>query len=112
LLLANVRPEDQAKWMQRSYYRHLPRRPLTSDAIGDLLRDHLGQDASVAALPEMIRDRTKGNPLHAAVAVLVAFYGPVRGFFRGLRVRFYPIYRRRRCHRHDDRRSGALCRAE
>jgi predicted ATPase len=62
LLLVNFRPEYQARWMQRSYYQHLPLQPLTSDAINDLLRDHLGEDPSVAALPETIEERTKGNP--------------------------------------------------
>ncbi len=62
LLLVNFRPEYRARWMQRSYYQHLPLQPLTSDAIRDLLHYHLGQDASVAALSGMIRDRTRGNP--------------------------------------------------
>ena len=62
LLLVNFRPEYQAHWMQRSYYQHLPLQPLGADAIRVLLSDHLGQDPSVAALPEMIQDRTKGNP--------------------------------------------------
>src|SRR5271169_6901150 len=48
--------------MQRSYYQHLPLQPPTSEAIRALLQDHLGQDRSVAALPEMIEERTKGNP--------------------------------------------------
>jgi class 3 adenylate cyclase/tetratricopeptide (TPR) repeat protein len=62
LLLVNFRPEYQARWMQRSHYQHLPLQPLTYDAIRDLVRDHLGQDPSVAALPEMVEERTKGNP--------------------------------------------------
>jgi len=33
LLLVNFRPEYQARWMQRSYYQHLPLQPLTSEAI-------------------------------------------------------------------------------
>src|SRR5262249_5726575 len=62
LWLLNFRPEYQARWMQRSYYQHLPLQPLAPDAIRQLLRDELGDDASVAALPEMIHARTKGNP--------------------------------------------------
>ena len=58
----NFRPEYQARRMQRSHYQHLPLQPLTSDAISDLFRDHLGQDRSVAALPETIEERTEGNP--------------------------------------------------
>ncbi len=62
LWLLNFRPEYQARWMQRSYYQHLPLQPLAPDAIRQLLRDELGGDASVAALPETIHARTKGNP--------------------------------------------------
>jgi len=62
LWLLNFRPEYQARWMQRSYYQHLPLQPLAPDAIRQLLRDELGDDSSVATLPEMIHARTKGNP--------------------------------------------------
>ena len=62
LWLLNFRPQYQVRWMQRSYYQHLPLQPLAPDAIRQLLRDELGDDASVAALPEMIHARTKGNP--------------------------------------------------
>jgi class 3 adenylate cyclase/tetratricopeptide (TPR) repeat protein len=62
LWLLNFRPEYQARWMQRSYYQHFPLQPLAPDAIGQLLRDELGDDPSVAALPETIHARTKGNP--------------------------------------------------
>ena len=62
LWLLNFRPEYQARWMQRSYYQHLPLQPLAPDAIRQLLRDELGGDPSVAGLPEMIHTRTKGNP--------------------------------------------------
>ena len=62
LWLLNFRPEYQARWMQRSYYQHLPLQPLAPDAIRQLLHDELGGDPSVAALPETIHTRTKGNP--------------------------------------------------
>lgn len=62
LMLLNFRPEYQARWMQRSYYQQLPLPPLGPEAIRTLLRDHLGEDPSVAALPETIHQRTKGNP--------------------------------------------------
>ncbi len=62
LLLVNFRPEYQAPWMQRSYYQQLPLQPLGPEAIRALLRDQLGVDTSVSALPEMIHERTKGNP--------------------------------------------------
>jgi class 3 adenylate cyclase/tetratricopeptide (TPR) repeat protein len=62
LLLLNFRPEYQAPWMQRSYYQHLPLQPLDPEAIRDLLRDQLGEDPSVAGLPELIHEHTRGNP--------------------------------------------------
>jgi class 3 adenylate cyclase/tetratricopeptide (TPR) repeat protein len=62
LLLVNFRPEYQAPWMQRSYYQHLPLQPLDPQAIRDLLRDQLGEDPSVAGLPELIHEHTRGNP--------------------------------------------------
>jgi class 3 adenylate cyclase/tetratricopeptide (TPR) repeat protein len=62
LVLLNFRPEYQADWMQRSYYQQLPLQPLAPEAIRAFLRDQLGEDPSVAALPEMIHERTKGNP--------------------------------------------------
>jgi adenylate cyclase len=62
LLLVNFRPEYQARWMQRSYYQQLPLQPLGPEAIRALLRDQLGEDPSVAALPGIIHERTKGNP--------------------------------------------------
>jgi class 3 adenylate cyclase/tetratricopeptide (TPR) repeat protein len=62
LLLLNFRPEYQARWMQRSYYQHLLLQPLDPKAIRALLRDQLGDDPSVATLPEAIHERTKGNP--------------------------------------------------
>ncbi len=62
LMLLNFRPEYQARWMQRSYYQQLPLPPLGPEAIRALLRDHLGDDPGVAALPETIHQRTKGNP--------------------------------------------------
>jgi predicted ATPase len=48
--------------MQRSYYQQLLLQPLDFEAIRALLRDQLGEDPSVAALPEIIDARTKGNP--------------------------------------------------
>jgi predicted ATPase len=62
LVVVNFRPEYHAAWMQRSYYQQLPLAPLSTEAIGALLRDLLGADASVKALPELIRERTGGNP--------------------------------------------------
>lgn len=62
LLLLNFRPEYQAEWMAKSYYRQVPLLPLDSESIGELLQDLLGTDPSVAELPGLIRERAEGNP--------------------------------------------------
>ena len=51
LLLVNFRPDYHAPWMGGSYYQHVTLQPLGSDAIRGLLREYLGTDPSVAALP-------------------------------------------------------------
>ncbi len=70
LWLVNFRPEYQARWMQRSHYQQLLLQPLGADAIRALLRDQLGEDPSVATLPELIHERTKGNPFFIEELVL------------------------------------------
>ena len=62
LWIVNFRPEYRAGWLQRSYYQHLSLQPLTTEAIRALLRDHLGNHPSTATLPELIHDKTRGNP--------------------------------------------------
>jgi adenylate cyclase len=62
LVLVNFRPEYHADWMSRSIYRQLPLLPLGRAAIEELLVDLLGGDPSLAALPERIQERTRGNP--------------------------------------------------
>ncbi len=62
LVLVNFRPEFHAGWMQKSHYQQLPLIPLGPEAIRALLEDLLGSDRSVAALPEVITERTAGNP--------------------------------------------------
>jgi class 3 adenylate cyclase len=62
LVVVNFRPEYQAEWMSRSYYRRLPLLPLGREASEELLMDLLGRDASLAELLERIHERTRGNP--------------------------------------------------
>jgi DNA-binding IscR family transcriptional regulator len=85
-VLLNFRPEFHARWMQRSYYQQLPLAPLSAEAIDALLRDLVGSDASVKALPELIRERTGGNPffIEEVVQALVENGGLVgaRGGYR------------------------------
>jgi adenylate cyclase len=62
LLLVNFRPEYHANWMGKSYYQQLPLVPLGPEAVEELLGDLLGDDPSLADLPDLIRARTGGNP--------------------------------------------------
>jgi adenylate cyclase len=62
LLILNFRPEYQAAWMSRSYYRQIALAPLGAGATEEMLKELLGSDPSVDELAELIRERTKGNP--------------------------------------------------
>jgi predicted ATPase len=62
LLLVNFRPEYHADWMGKSEYQQLSLRPLGPEEIEALLHELIGEDASVAVLPDLIRERTGGNP--------------------------------------------------
>jgi hypothetical protein len=65
LLVVNTRPEYNAQWMQRSWYRQIPLRPLGPEAIAELLGDLLGEPDTVDALASRIYERTAGNPFFA-----------------------------------------------
>ncbi len=62
LTVLNFRPEYQAAWMSKSYYRQIPLAPLGLDATEEMLGDLLGSDPSLDGLPELVRERTAGNP--------------------------------------------------
>jgi class 3 adenylate cyclase/tetratricopeptide (TPR) repeat protein len=62
LAVFNFRPEYRAPWLEASWFRMLPLRPLPAAASVELLRDLLGQDPSLAGLPERIIAHTGGNP--------------------------------------------------
>ena len=62
LTIVNFRPEYRAPWMSKSYYRQIALVPLGPEAIEEMLGDLLGSDASLGGLPELIRERTGGNP--------------------------------------------------
>jgi class 3 adenylate cyclase/tetratricopeptide (TPR) repeat protein len=62
LVVLNFRPEYNAPWMSRSYYRQIALAPLGAEAIEELLAELLGSDPSLDGLAELIRDRTQGNP--------------------------------------------------
>jgi class 3 adenylate cyclase/tetratricopeptide (TPR) repeat protein len=62
LTVVNFRPEYRAPWMSKSYYRQIALAPLGAEATEQLLADLLGSDESLGGLPELIRERTQGNP--------------------------------------------------
>jgi adenylate cyclase len=65
LVIVNFRPEYHAAWMQKSYYEQIPLMPLSPEAIRELVRDRLGNDPSVESLPQLIHERSGGNPFFA-----------------------------------------------
>jgi class 3 adenylate cyclase len=80
LLLLNFRPEYRAEWMARSDYRRIPVLPLGDDAIGEMLAELLGGDASVVPLRDRLCDRARGNPFFAEELVLaLASSGALEG---------------------------------
>ena len=62
LTIVNFRPEYSAPWMSRSFYRQVSLLPLGAEAIKALLADLLGSDPSLNGLPDLIQERTAGNP--------------------------------------------------
>jgi class 3 adenylate cyclase/tetratricopeptide (TPR) repeat protein len=62
LTVVNFRPEYHASWMSKSYYRQIALVPLGPEAIEEMLGDLLGSDPSLDGLPELVRERTGGNP--------------------------------------------------
>ncbi len=62
LVVVNFRPEYQAAWMRKSYYRQLALLPLGPEVSAELLRDLLGDDPSLDGVAHRIHRRTAGNP--------------------------------------------------
>jgi class 3 adenylate cyclase/tetratricopeptide (TPR) repeat protein len=62
LAITNFRPEYSASWMRKSYYRQISLAPLGAEAIKALLAELLGEHPSLNGLPDLIQERTAGNP--------------------------------------------------
>jgi class 3 adenylate cyclase/tetratricopeptide (TPR) repeat protein len=62
LLVVNFRPGFVAPFMQRSHYRQISMPPLEPVQANSLVRDHLGNDPSLALLTRNIVERAQGNP--------------------------------------------------
>jgi class 3 adenylate cyclase/tetratricopeptide (TPR) repeat protein len=61
LLLVNFRPGLVAPWTQRSHYRQINLAPLENIEASLVLRDLLGDDASIALLSRNLTERAQGN---------------------------------------------------
>jgi class 3 adenylate cyclase/tetratricopeptide (TPR) repeat protein len=62
LLVVNFRPGFAAAFTQRSHYRQIVMPPLASEQAEHLLREHFGDDPSLALLSRNIIERAQGNP--------------------------------------------------
>jgi len=62
LLVVNFRPGFTAPLMQRAHYRQINMPALAPAQAAQLLRDHLGNDPSLALLSRNIVERAQGNP--------------------------------------------------
>jgi len=62
LLLLNFRPEFQAAWMSKPWYRQIPLTPLDEGSVGELLGELVGRDPSLRPLEAAIYAQTGGNP--------------------------------------------------
>jgi class 3 adenylate cyclase/tetratricopeptide (TPR) repeat protein len=70
LTILNFRPDYQAPWMSKSYYRQIPLAPLGPEAVERLLADLLGSDPSLSGLGDLVIERTGGNPFFIEEVVL------------------------------------------
>ncbi|UGS34146.1 hypothetical protein DSM104329_00518 [Capillimicrobium parvum] len=73
LVVLNFRPEFQAPWVGRPFYRQIALLPLGDEAVDALLVELLGTDASLEGLAQVLGERTRGNPffLEESVQALV-----------------------------------------
>jgi class 3 adenylate cyclase len=69
LLLVDFRPDYHARWMERASYQQLSLLPLAAEDAGELLRDLLGSDPTLAGLADRIRAHTGGNPFFVEESV-------------------------------------------
>ena len=64
LVMVSYRPEYEHAWQEGApWYRELRLEPLRPESIESLLDLLLGDDASLAALKDSLREQTAGNPL-------------------------------------------------
>jgi predicted ATPase/class 3 adenylate cyclase len=71
LLVVNYRPEYSHQWGSKTFYTQLRLDPLGKDSVEEMLAELLGGDAALAALRQLIIERTEGNPFFMEEAVQV-----------------------------------------
>jgi len=80
LVVVNFRPGFDAAFMQHAHYRQIVMPPLTSTEAQGLLREHLGEDPSLALLNRNIIGRAQGNPFFLEeLANATAEHGDIEG---------------------------------
>lgn len=62
MLVLNYRPEFHPPWADRPYAEQIALEPLGPEAVGEILRDLLGDDPSAEPLARVIERTTSGNP--------------------------------------------------
>jgi adenylate cyclase len=62
LLVVNFRPGFAATFMRRTHFRQIVMPPLESADADRMLREHFGEDPSLASLARNIIERAQGNP--------------------------------------------------
>jgi adenylate cyclase len=62
MVLVNFRPEYERSWTGPPDYHEMPLDPLGPDDTRALLADLAGEDPSLDGLPDLVHERTAGNP--------------------------------------------------
>jgi len=65
LALVNYRPEYEPSWSRPPDYREIALQPLGTADTGELVGGLVGDDPSLAGIPELVHERTAGNPFFA-----------------------------------------------
>jgi class 3 adenylate cyclase/tetratricopeptide (TPR) repeat protein len=88
MLVITYRPEYQHPWANRTYYHQIQVGPLVPQTVNTMLRDLLGDDASLSHIKRLLAEKADGNPffLEEGVRVLVQ-----SGFVTGERGSYRPM---------------------
>ena len=90
LVLVSYRSEYQDHWRGYPYYRQIPLAPLPRAGVEELLHTLLGADPNLAALKELLIERTEGNPFFVEEIVRTLVETAVLGGERGRHVLAMP----------------------